>query len=300
MRKPSSSAGELRFIPPLRPILQDAPPEGEGWIHEVKFDGYRTQLVIDRGRIRLFTMNGHDWTEKYWPIALAAEQLPCWSAIIDGEVIVGDGRVADFDAMQRAIGRDAGKLSFIAFDLLHHDGCDMRGKPLLERKADLKALLSGAPPKIQNSKHFETDGATFLKSCDAMGLEGIISKRAASKYRSGESADWLKVKCFAEEQLEVIGVTAPRPGEPAMALVADPERRRVGRAFVTLDTATRERFWTSIEKMKAKGPPPGVKPRRDAQWIRPGLTGRVQFLKGAGELRHASLKGVQEKEPPHS
>lgn len=142
MRSPKP-ARELSFVPPINPTLRDSPPAGVGWIHEVKFDGYRTQLVVDASGVRAFTRNGHDWTEKYWPIALAAGSLPCKSAIIDGEIVVNDERgISDYAALLRALGKTPGRLTFVAFDLLHLDGGDLRAKPLLERKAALATLLA--------------------------------------------------------------------------------------------------------------------------------------------------------------
>jgi bifunctional non-homologous end joining protein LigD len=295
MRQPKP-AGELQFVEFIRPTLSDSPPAGEGWIHEVKFDGYRTQLVIEAGQVRAFTRNGYDWTEKYWPIALAAQALPCTTAIIDGEMIANNEQgISDLSALVKAIGKEPGRLAFVAFDLLHLDGRDLRAKPLIERKAELKVLLRGCKAKIQYSEHFETDGSAFFTACNGMGLEGIVSKRADSRYRSGPSKDWLKTKCFAEADFEVVGVSR-NPGEPAMALLSRPGRGYVGKAFVTLDRATKDRFWSRIAALKGKAAPKGIKQSAGVQWVKPGLVGRVQYLKGEGGLRHASLKDFREME----
>jgi bifunctional non-homologous end joining protein LigD len=107
------SASRLEFIPPLIPTLVDQPPEGDGWIHEVKFDGYRAQIIVDNGEARLFTRDGRDWSAKFWPIALAGQALPCKSVIIDGEVIVCNEKGAsDFNAVGRGIKAEPSRLCF--------------------------------------------------------------------------------------------------------------------------------------------------------------------------------------------
>jgi ATP-dependent DNA ligase len=127
-----SRTPSLGFIPPQLPSLTDQPPEGADWIHEVKHDGYRTMLVIERGTARAYTRNGHGWSDRYPGIIMAARNLPCRTAILDGEVIVQDGRgVSDFEALQSALRSKTIHLIFYAFDLLHLDGKDLREKPLL-------------------------------------------------------------------------------------------------------------------------------------------------------------------------
>jgi hypothetical protein len=127
----------LRFIPPQLPSLTDQPPEGADWIHEVKHDGYRTMLLVERGAARVHTRNGHNWSDRYPGIIATARKLPCRSAIIDGEIIVQDARgVSDFEALQTALSSRSPNLIFYAFDLLHLDGKDLRESPLVECPQD--------------------------------------------------------------------------------------------------------------------------------------------------------------------
>src|SRR5215472_2317575 len=179
----------LGFIPPQLPSLTDQPPEGANWIHEVKHDGYRTMLVIERGAARTYTRDGHDWSDRYPGIIAVARKLPRRSAILDGEVIVQDGRgVSDFEALQSALRSKAARLIFYAFDLLHLDGKDLREKPLIERRTKLKRLIEQDPDSpIQFSEEFIGDAAAFFHACAAHELEGIVSKLATSRYRSGRS-----------------------------------------------------------------------------------------------------------------
>ena len=136
----------LGFIPPQLPSLTDQPPEGADWVHEIKHDGYRTMLVVERGAALAYTRNGHDWSDRYPSIIASARRLPCQAAILDGEVIVQDGRgVSDFEALQTALRSKAAHLIFYAFDLLHLDGKDLREKALLERRAKLKRLIERDP-----------------------------------------------------------------------------------------------------------------------------------------------------------
>src|SRR5262245_15692056 len=127
-------ATRLRFIEPQLASSVDQPPEGKHWIHEIKHDGYRSQVVIDGGQVRVFSRNGHDWSDRYPGIVRAAANLCCKSAIIDGEAIVqdGDGR-SDFESLQSAIRVQPHSIILYAFDLLHLDGKDVRQETLLER-----------------------------------------------------------------------------------------------------------------------------------------------------------------------
>jgi DNA ligase D-like protein (predicted ligase) len=290
------AASRLEFILPQIPTLVDQPPEGEGWIHEVKFDGYRAQIIVDRGEARVFTRNGHDWSTKFWPIALAGQALPCKSAIIDGEVIVCNERGAsDFNAIGRALKAEPSRLCFVAFDLLHLDGRDLRSKPLVERRAKLAELVRDKPGKIQFSESFEGDAAMIFRVVDAMGLEGMVSKRADSRYRSGSSKSWLKAKCFEEADLEVLGVVREQ-GEAPLALLAaaDGSRKYVGAAVIGLNRAMKERLSERVAGMPGRAPKGIPIKKPNAQWIKPGLVGHVRFLKGEGGLRHATLTEVRE------
>ena len=129
----------LRFIEPQLASPVDQPPEGKHWIHEIKHDGYRSQVVIERGQVRVFSRNGYDWSDRYPSIVRAAANLRCQSAIIDGEAIVqnGDG-ASDFEALSSAMRRQPHSIILYAFDLLHLDGKDLRQQTLMERRASLK------------------------------------------------------------------------------------------------------------------------------------------------------------------
>ena len=186
-----------QFIEPMLATLVDRPPDGDEWIHEVKHDGYRSQLAIENGTVQAFTRRGADWTSKYRPVVAAAGEMPVKSAIIDGEMTVlnADGR-SDYRAFRKAIKGNPGRLVFIAFDLLMIDGKDIRGETTLERRERLQILLDDPPPAIQFSEAVHGSGKAFYEAADAMGLEGIVSKRAKAAYISGRSRAWLKIKSY--------------------------------------------------------------------------------------------------------
>src|SRR5262245_45569597 len=202
----------VHFIEPQLATLVEMPPHREGWIHEVKLDGYRTLLLIEKGAVRACTRNGFDWSHRYPGIVRAAAKLKCKSAILDGEVIVQDSNgISDFEHLSTVIKWAPERLVFYAFDLVHLDGRDLREAPLLERRETLKELL---PPddtrRIQFSEEFDGDAVAFFQACADRQLEGIVSKLASSRYRSGRSKSWLKTKCFTETELVIIGTDKDR------------------------------------------------------------------------------------------
>lgn len=296
IKRPTAAGGDrLQFIEFQLPTLVDQPPTGDDWIHEIKYDGYRTELVIERGQVQAFTRRGFDWTAKYGPVVAAAAELPVGSAIIDGEVIVMDEAGAtDFAALRSAMRWQPDRLVFVGFDLLHLNGRDLRSRPLLERRELLQALIGDADGAIQFSHHVAGLGADFYQAVDRMGLEGMVSKRANAPYRSGRTESWLKIKCYEESTYEVAGVLR-EPGRPAVAYMVTPdkERRYVGGAFITLNQKMRERLWARVQAANGR-PVKGVDAKPGTIWVKPGLIGRVRHLKGEEKLRHATLQEVSE------
>ncbi|RWB09936.1 MAG: ATP-dependent DNA ligase [Mesorhizobium sp.] len=284
----------LKFIKPMEPELVDTPPQGDEWLHEIKFDGYRTQIIKDENGIRLFTKNGYDWTGRYIELAGEAEAIEAESFIIDGETITVDeaGR-SDFHALQSAVTRrkPSRDLYLVAFDLLHLNGHDLRNMPVEDRREILQALIP-AVGRIQVSKAMPGTGDAVYHLVDRAGLEGMVSKRKDSVYRSGPTMNWRKIKCYAEKEMDIIGVQR-EAGKPAMVLMAD-KGRYAGGAFVAFKADKRQRLWDRVQG-KVGGPVPiGLKKER-AEWLKPGLVGRVRFLKGEEKLRHAKLLDYREE-----
>ncbi|TIN71300.1 MAG: ATP-dependent DNA ligase, partial [Mesorhizobium sp.] len=237
----------LKFIKPMEPELVDTPPQGDEWLHEIKFDGYRTQIIKDENGIRLFTKNGYDWTGRYIELAGEAEAIEAESFIIDGETITVDeaGR-SDFHALQSAVTRrkPSRDLYLVAFDLLHLNGHDLRNMPVEDRREILQALIP-AVGRIQVSKAMPGTGDAVYHLVDRAGLEGMVSKRKDSVYRSGPTMNWRKIKCYAEKEMDIIGVQR-EAGKPAMVLMAD-KGRYAGGAFVAFKADKRQRLWDRVQ-----------------------------------------------------
>lgn len=181
------------FIEPCLPKPVLRPPDGPGWFHEVKHDGYRLQVHRDGARVRLFTRNGFDWTERYPAVVAAALALPATSFLIDGEVVVPDpAGVPSFDLLRSR--QDQPTAFLWAFDLMSVDGVDLRAIALEKRREGLAWLLREPRFGIALNDHEEIDGPLlFAKACE-LGLEGIVSKRRGCRYVSGKSDTWVKAK----------------------------------------------------------------------------------------------------------
>ena len=187
-----------RFEPQLATLVE-APPEGDGWLHEMKLDGYRLLCRLDGGRVRLWSRNGLDWTERFARLVAPLASLRAKTALLDGEAVVRDaaGRTS-FQALQAALGRGerASRLELALFDCVHLDGRNLAGARLLARKELLEALLADPPQgsPLRYSAHQLGRGPEFFAAACESGLEGIVSKQTDSPYRSGHSPDWLKMK----------------------------------------------------------------------------------------------------------
>ena len=179
------------FIIPCRPTVVAKPPRGRGWAHELKHDGYRLQIHVRDGRVRLYTMNGADWSKRYPRIVEEAARLR-EPVIIDAEVVCLSGEgVANFDELHSRTADE--KAVACAFDLLLA-GDDIRRRPLVERKAELKWILRRARDGVQYVEHIEGDGEEMFAAACRLGLEGIVSKRLEAPYRSGPARSWLKIR----------------------------------------------------------------------------------------------------------
>ena len=288
----------LKFIDPQLASPVDQPPEGKHWIHEIKHDGYRCQVLLELGHARVFTRNGYDWSDRYPSIVRAAAKLPCLSAIIDGEAIVQDQNGAsDFDALSSAMRWRADSIILYAFDLMHLSGKDLRQQPLFERRALLKTLLgSDEESRIQFSDEFDGDGDALFQACAQRGLEGIVSKHALAPYRSGRSKTWLKTKCFTKSTFVVVGTDRDRKTGAVRALLAHNDGSGVnyaGAAFIALAGEERTQFFAQLERLATSWEAFKTSRMVDIKWCQPALTVRVKHLAGGNVLRHAVVKALE-------
>jgi len=200
-----------QWVRPQLTQLVDAAAEGDQWLHEIKYDGYRMHARLDRGAVKLLTRTGLDWTHKYPAIAKALASLDVRQAYLDGELcgVAPDG-ITSFSIVQLASDSgNAAALVFFLFDLLHLDGDDLRPRPLIERKEPLAALLANTSSPLHYSDHQLGHGRAFHAKACAMSLEGIVSKRADAAYAPGNRSLWLKVKCLNRQEFVVVGWTDP-------------------------------------------------------------------------------------------
>jgi bifunctional non-homologous end joining protein LigD len=301
--------GRLAEVTPQLATLAAQAPEGDDWIHELKFDGYRILCRVQEGRSRLITRNGKDWTARFPGIAEALDGLECDSALVDGEVVVLDRQgISRFQRLQNALsGAGPARPLFYAFDLLHLDGWDVTGAGVEARKALLLPLIEAlADDRVRYSDHVRGQGRTFHEKACAMGVEGIISKRVDRPYRPGRGKSWLKVKCTARQEFVVVGYTDPagsRVGIGALLLGVHDDAGglvyagKVGTGFNTRTLVELEQRLSGLEE---KTPPVTDPPRgaraRGVHWVRPELVAEVAFTEWTddGRIRHPSYQGLRE------
>jgi bifunctional non-homologous end joining protein LigD len=198
------------WVAPQLTQLVETAPDGDNWLHEIKYDGYRMHARLDRGAVKLLTRTGLDWTHKYPAIAKSVSALDARQAYLDGELCgVGPGGITSFNIVQLASDSDnAAALVFFLFDLLHLDGEDLRPRPVIERKERLGTLLANTAPSLHFSDHVVGQGPAFYEKACTMHVEGIVSKRTDAPYTPGNRGLWRKVKCLNRAEFVVVGWSA--------------------------------------------------------------------------------------------
>jgi bifunctional non-homologous end joining protein LigD len=308
-------------LEPQLATLASAPPAGGHWLVENKFDGYRIMARIERGKVRLFTRGGHDWTDRMRPLAAALRQLEIASAWLDGEVVVmNDQGFPDFNALQNAFESDnGGAIRYFVFDLPFLNGMDLRPVPLWSRRSALHRLLDRAKgdERVQFSEDFELPPAAMLEAACRLGLEGIILKRADAPYVCARSDSWLKLKCSRRQEFVVVGFTdrSGAKGEVGGLLLAYHDEGRLryaGSVGTGWDAATGRELHARLSKLETKTPPvdpatvkPGRWSRRAAgseRWVQPELVAEVAFTEWTPDdhVRHPTFKGLREHKPPRA
>lgn len=294
------------FGDPSLPKLVEHPPSGESWIHEIKHDGYRLAVRRDDDRVSLMTRKGLDWTSRFPLVAAAARELPR-SCYLDGEVVIeGADGISDWPALHACA--SAGRCPeaiFWAFDLLLLDGRDLRKLPLGERKDLLAGLLakqihSGG---IRYIEHLGGVGGAIFASACGLGLEGIVSKRVDSPYRSGKTDSWRKCKCGQRGDFIVAGFIPNSGYTGAVGALVLAERNgnslvlsgRVGSGWSMKKAIELSQ---ALQLITQDNPPlpavPKTRSYRDVIWVRPIVTVEIAYRErtGDGLLRHPSFKGI--------
>jgi bifunctional non-homologous end joining protein LigD len=301
------------FIEPCLALLSTTAPGGDEWIHEIKFDGYRMQAHLDRGKVRLLTRKALDWTSKFSPIAEALKALPVEQAIIDGEIVSEDENgVSSFSTLQQDLKEGRGEnFLYYAFDLLYLDGYDLTGAALEARKEALADLLSQTTtPQVRPSEHFTESGTLLLKHACSMHLEGIISKRRTAPYHPGRGGDWIKAKCSDRQEFIIAGY-APSTVDPRaigaliLAYNKDGRLHYAGRVGTGYTHKLARELWQRLQPLRTDKPAFGAVPKeetraRNAKWVEPKLVAEVD-LRGwthGDRVRQASFQGIREDKSP--
>lgn len=300
------------FIEPCLATLAREAPNGDAWVHEIKYDGYRIQAHLRDGDVRLYTRKGLDWTSRFAAIAKSLAALGVNSAIFDGEVIVEDEHgVSNFVMLVDALkaGRSA-SMTYCIFDLLFLNGHDTRTLPLHGRKELLRELLAKSPKHgpLRYSEHIERDGPAILREICKLGLEGIISKRIDKPYRSGRGDDWLKAKCVLSDEFVIGGYvnsTAMKDAIGALLLGYYDGRsfKYAGRVGTGFSHKAAHALWHDLYQLKVSAPafeaPLTADQRRDVVWVTPKLVAQIHYraITQDNLLRHASFEGLREDKP---
>jgi bifunctional non-homologous end joining protein LigD len=296
-------------LPPYRPqlaLLVKSPPAGDGWLHELKLDGYRIGVAVDHGRVTLMSRRNNEWTDEFPQVVAGAKKLPVDSALIDGELagVLPDGRTS-----MHVLG--GASTVFFAFDIIHLDGEDLTSLPLLERKQHLRRALGAEPPApFRYVDHFVGNGDQVFAEACRMRIEGIVSKLAASPYKpNARNATWQKIKCSLRQEFVIGGYELSVVGSLGalwLGTYDDGGRLifagKVGTGFQREAAALLKRLAKLHRSASPFAPvdlPTGAK-IRDARWIDPDLVCEVAFMEwtGHGHIRHGSFQGMRPDKDP--
>lgn len=300
-RRKAASGKLPAFTEPQLCTLVDTVPTGSAWLHEVKYDGYRALIAIGGGKAKVYTRSGLDWTDKFAALADYAAALPVQSALLDGEIVAFKDGKPDFSTLKDAIS-SAGEMTFFGFDLLKLDGQDITKQPLVERKAQLEAVLKGADAHLQYSDHIAGSGEALFETMCREGYEGVVSKLADAPYVGKRTKGWVKTKCTRRQEFVIVGWTESDKsrGFRALLLGAKDESGKLiyaGKVGTGFDVETMLELRAQLDKLEQKTPTVTA-PRaatRKAHWVKPKLVAEVAYAETTpdGVLRHSSFLGLR-------
>lgn len=303
-----------QFLPPCLATGTAEPPAGPGWLHEIKYDGYRIQAHIVDGRVTVFSRNGHDWTHNFARLARELAALRVRELVIDGEaVVLLPSGVSDYHRLREELSKgQQGEIAMIAFDLLWLNGSDVRARGLIERKSMLKMFLARRREGVllRFGDHICGEGAAVFERASALGVEGIVSKRCTAPYRTGRSTDWLKTKIAETEDLVVLGYldlkgTRETVGALVVGQFDGGALRYAGRVGAGFSAKEAAEIWEALQALRAS--PPSLArgldraQRQGVQWVEPRLVVEVEHRgqSPGGILRQAAFKRLRlDKEAP--
>ncbi|WP_045009402.1 non-homologous end-joining DNA ligase [Bradyrhizobium sp. LTSP849] len=287
------------FIKPQLATLKSNAPSGAQWIHEIKYDGYRAQVHVDRGATKIFTRNGHNWTTRFSTIAGAFKLKS--QTIFDGEIVVVHEDRTNFSELQADLAKGRqDRMLFYVFDILFHNGEDLRSEPQLKRKELLKELIDMLDPPVLYSEHHEGDGQALFEAAARLNYEGIVSKRVDAPYRSDRVEAWQKIKTVQREKFPVVGFIKDPGGVAALYLGKKEGKElvymgKVGTGWSrTVSSEIRKKLDTVVSP-KAKLTRPIKKPK--ATWVEPTFYADIEYrdITSEGLLRASSFKGLSRK-----
>jgi bifunctional non-homologous end joining protein LigD len=293
------------FAPELAQSVEEA-PEGDHWLHEVKWDGYRLLTTIKDGHVRMWSRNAIEWTHKVPALIRMLQDLPVKNAHLDGEMIALVNGKSDFNVLKATLSNASAPLAYVVFDLVYLEGFNLRSVPLIDRKNLLQQLVPTRHPSILYSSHQVGRGPEIFAAAAEAQLEGIISKRTQSAYRPGRGGDWLKVKTTTSQEYAIVGYSEPTGSRESLGalLLAKPDGKGwsyVGRVGTGMSDAMLRQLLKQFQPLRQEKPsiPTANIPRPDLRgvtWIKPKYVAEVFYrgLGGKGLLRHASLKAVRE------
>jgi bifunctional non-homologous end joining protein LigD len=290
-------------VKPMLPTLIKKPFDHPDWIFEMKWDGYRAMAEVREGGVALYSRNGLSFNRKFSPVVDSLKKLR-FDAVLDGEIVAVDGRGhPDFQLLQDFQSTGKGHLLYYVFDLLHLEGHDLTGLPLLKRKELLKQILP-ADPRLMFSDHVAKEGVLFFRAVEEKGLEGIVAKHSRSAYRMGaRTRQWLKVKTQLVQEGVIAGFTEPRGSRKSLgALVLgvfdNGELTFIGHAGGGLSAGVLREIREKLDPLIIGGCPFTVKPRTNAPvtWVKPELVCEVAFRgwTGEGMMRHPVFSRLRE------
>jgi bifunctional non-homologous end joining protein LigD len=298
------------FVEPQLATLVDAAPAGDDWLSEIKLDGYRLQLRLERGEVKALTRRGHDWSARMPTLVKAVSELPIERALLDGELVVLRDGISDFQRLQNSLseGGDADCVMYV-FDLLHLDGYDLRELALRDRKQLLAQCLAGSGRgRIRLSDHVVGQGPEFFERACQLGVEGSVCKRADAPYASGRNKNWLKVKCRSRQEFVIGGYSDPSGsrvhlGALLLGVMEQGELRYAGRVGTGFSEKSLRELHQKLSPLEQPKPafanPPRGAEARDVHWVTPKLVAEIEFAERTSEglLRHPAFRGLREDKP---